>query len=438
MSTVYVIHQNGTPLMPTTRNRHVRILLESGKAKVVKREPFTIQLLYETTDFVQDIDLGIDAGSKTIGVSACTEKEEVYAAEVENRTDVTKNLSERRQYRRFRRYRKRRYRKPRFLNRVRSKHKGWLAPSVENKISTHVETVKKIMEILPISHVTVEVASFDIQKLQAMENGGPLPEGKAYQEGPQLDFFNSREYVLFRDGHVCQCCKGRSKDLVLNVHHIESRQTGGDAPNNLITLCETCHKGYHNGTVKLPKTIRRGMTFRDAAFMGIMRWTFYRRLCGMYPGKVSMTYGYLTKNERIRAGLPKTHCVDARCISGHPEAKPLPYYYAQKKVRCHNRQIHKAKILKGGVRKLNQAPKKVKGFELFDKVRYKGRDCFIFGRRTSGYFDLRVLDGTKIHDSANYKSLQLLEHSKTILTERRQQEDTVPQGSNSSPTYANA
>ena len=124
MSTVYVIHQNGSPLMPTTRNRHVRKLLESRKAKVVKREPFTIQLLYETTDFVQDIDLGIDAGSKTIGVSACTEKEEVYAAEVENRTDVTKNLSERRQYRRFRRYRKRRYRKPRFLNRVRSKHKG--------------------------------------------------------------------------------------------------------------------------------------------------------------------------------------------------------------------------------------------------------------------------------------------------------------------------
>jgi N6-L-threonylcarbamoyladenine synthase len=130
--------------------------------------------------------------------------------------------------------------------------------------------------------------------------------------------------------------------------------------------------------------------------------------------------------------------VDARCISGHPEAKPLPYYYAQKKVRCHNRQLHKAKILKGGVRKLNQAPKKVKGFELFDKVRYKGRDCFIFGRRTNGYFDLRLLGGTKIHDSANYKSLQLLEHSKTILTERRQQEDTGPQGSNSSPTYANA
>ena len=100
MSQVYVIDLNGNPLMPTTRCGHVRRMLKGGEAKVFQREPFTIQLLYETTDFVQDIDLGIDAGSKTIGVSACTEKEEVYAAEVENRTDVTKNLSERRQFRR--------------------------------------------------------------------------------------------------------------------------------------------------------------------------------------------------------------------------------------------------------------------------------------------------------------------------------------------------
>ena len=87
-----------------------------------------------------------------------------------------------------------------------------------------------------------------------------------------MDFWNVREYVLFRDGHQCQCCKGKSKDNILNVHHIQSRKTGVDAPNNLITLCETCHKGYHAGTIKLPKTIKRGITFKDAAFMGIMRW----------------------------------------------------------------------------------------------------------------------------------------------------------------------
>ena len=173
---VYVINKDGHPLMPMKRCGKVRRMLNSKRAKVVQREPFTIQLLYETTDFVQSVDLGIDAGSQTIGVSACTEGREVYAAEVENRTDVTKKLAERREYRRSRRYRKRRYRKPRFQNRVHAKHKGWLAPSVENKITTHIQVVKKVMEILPVSHITVETASFDIQQLQAFERGLPLPE----------------------------------------------------------------------------------------------------------------------------------------------------------------------------------------------------------------------------------------------------------------------
>ncbi len=434
MQLVYVINKDGKPLMPTTRCGHVRRMLNSKQAKVKRLNPFTIQLLYETTDFVQPIDLGIDAGSKTIGVSACTGTEELYAAEVELRTDVTKNLAQRKEYRRSRRYRKTRYRKPRFLNRTHAKHKGWLAPSIEAKISAHLQTVRKVMEILPISHITVETASFDAQRLQAFEKGLPLPEGTDYQAGPQTDFWNVREYVLFRDGHLCRCCRGKTRDPVLNVHHIESRQTGGDAPDNLVTLCETCHKLYHRGKIKLPDTIRRGASYRDAAFMGIMRWAFYERLKKAYPDMVSMTYGYLTKHRRIDAGLEKTHCVDARCISGHPLAKPLPFYYAQKKVRNHNRQLHKANILPGGIRKKNQAPKEVKGFRLFDRVRYNGTDCFIFGRRTSGYFDLRHLDGTKVHASASWKQIRLLEHSKTILTEWRMQGSTEPGRSNSSPT----
>ena len=176
---------------------------------------------------------------------------------------------------------------------------------------------------------------------------------------------------MFRDSHTCQCCKGKSKDKILNVHHIESRKTGGNSPNNLITLCETCHKGYHNGTVKLPTTIKRGMSFRDATFMGIMRWSFYNRLKEIYLN-VSMTYGYITKNIRIENNLPKEHYIDARCISGNPNAEPLGYYFYQKKVRCHNRQIHKVNILKGGKKKLNQASYLVKGFRLFDMVKYDG------------------------------------------------------------------
>ena len=105
----------------------------------------------------------------------------------------------------------------------------------------------------------------------------------------------------------------------MNVHHIESRKTEGNSPNNLITLCETCHRGYHEGTVKLPKNIKRGMSFRDASFMGIMRWAFYERLKAIYPD-ISMTYGYITKNTRIENNLPKDHYIDARCISGNPSA----------------------------------------------------------------------------------------------------------------------
>ena len=437
MQLVYVIDVNGKPLMPTARNGHVRRMLNSGKAKVKRLKPFTIQLLYETTEFVQPVSLGIDAGSKTIGVSACTEEKELYAAEVELRNDITRNLAQRREYRRSRRYRKTRYRKPRFDNRVHSKHKGWLAPSLEAKISTHLQVVKRVTEILPVSRITIEAASFDMQLLQACEKGLSLPEGADYQAGPQSGFWNTREYVLFRDGHLCRCCKGKSKDPVLNVHHIESRQTGGDAPNNLITLCETCHRQYHRGEIRLPDSIQRGDSYRDAAFMSIMRWKLYERLKDIYPGMVSLTYGYITKYRRIESKLEKTHAVDARCITGYPLAKPLPYYYVQKKVRCHNRQLHKANILPGGIRKKNQAPKEVKGFRLFDFVRYKGQTCFIFGRRTSGYFDLRHLDGTKVHASAFFKQIRLLNHSQSILTERRTQGITELLRSNSSPTYMN-
>lgn len=113
------------------------------------------------------------------------------------------------------------------------------------------------------------------------------------------------------------------------------------------------------------------MSFRDATFMGIMRWSFYNRLKEIYLN-VSMTYGYITKNIRIENNLPKEHYIDARCISGNPNAEPLGYYFYQKKVRCHNRQIHKVNILKGGKKKLNQASYIVKGFRLFDMVKYDG------------------------------------------------------------------
>lgn len=410
---VYVINKQGQALMPTERFGKVRRLLKNSLAHVVCRIPFTIQLDYDTTDYTQPVSLGVDAGSKHIGISATTSEKELYAADVELRNDIVDKLSTRREQRRTRRSRLR-YRKARFNNRVSSKRKGWLAPSVENKIQTHLTVVEKIHKFLPITNIVVETAAFDIQKIN-----NPSISGSEYQQGEQLDFFNVREYVLFRDNHTCQHCKGKSKDKVLNVHHIESRKTGGDSPNNLITLCETCHKAYHRGEFEL--NVKRGKSFRDAAFMGIMRWGFYDRLKNIYPN-VSMTFGYITKNTRITNNLPKDHYVDARCISGNPMSKPLGYYFYQKKVRCQNRQIHKANFLKGGRKKLNQAPFLVKGFRLFDLVEYQKDLYYIFGRRDSGFFDIRKLDGTKVNKgSINCKYLRLVDKRKSILIEKRMQ-----------------
>ena len=419
---VYVLSVTGNPLMPTNRHGKVKHLLRSGKAVVVRRCPFTIRLVYEAGDFTQPITLGVDAGSKTIGMSATTASREVYSAEIALRTDVMDKLATRRELRRGRRFRNTRYRKARFNNRIATKRDGWLAPSVRHKIDSHHRAVAFVHKFLPITKIIVEVASFDIQKIK-----NPDISGKEYQEGDQLGFWNVREYVLCRDGHTCQHCRGRSKYPVLNVHHIESRKTGGDAPGNLITLCETCHGKYHRGEISVK--VRRGASFRDAAFMGIMRWTFYNELKDRYAD-VSLTFGYITKNTRISHGLPKEHRTDALCITGNPTAIRSDIWHRQKFVRTRNRQIHKATFQKGHIRRRNQAPKYVFGFQQYDVVRMPTGECgFVFGRRTSGYFDIRTIDGKKLSAGIACKKITLLNCRKSLLTEMQR----IPPA-----TYANA
>ena len=411
MKLVYVLNKDGLPLMPTHKLGKVRHLLKDGRAKIVKRNPFTIQLNYECGNYVQDTTLGVDAGSVHVGLSSSTKKKELYCSDVELRNNVVDLLSTRRESKRTRRNRLR-YRPARFDNRI--KKEGWLAPSIKHKIDSHLKVIEEVHKILPINKIVVEVAAFDTQLLKAQEEGKTI-SGTDYQNG-EMAGYNAREYVLFRDNHECQHCHGKSKDKVLEVHHLESRKTGGNAPNNLITLCKTCHEKYHKGEITLKQ--KRGTKYNDATFMGIMRWTLYNKLKEIYPN-VELTYGYITKHKRIEKGLTKEHYNDAYIIAGNLDAEPLDTAVYQKKVRCHNRQIHKANLLKGGKRKLNQAPYTVKGFRLFDKVKYQGTECFIFGRRSSGYFDLRKLDGTKVHPSASYKKLELLEARSNYLKEER-------------------
>lgn len=402
---VFVLNQRCEPLMPTTA-RKARVLLKEGKAKVVRRTPFTIQLSIATGETKQEVILGVDTGSKMVGLSVVTPKKEVFSGELTLRNDVVDLLTTRRQNRRTRRSRLR-YRAPRFLNRGK---KGKLAPSVNVKIEGHLKVIGTLHKVLPITKIIVETASFDIQKIK-----NPDIKGVDYQKGEQLGFANVKAYVLSRDDYKCKSGKvNHSKKL--HVHHIKFRSDGGsNAPNNLITLCEDCHCKLHKGELKL--NFSKKINYRDMSFMGIMRKALLSKLSLIYDN-VEETFGYITKEVRIANNLPKEHRVDALCITGNPEIEKCKVRYILKQARRQNRQIHKVNILKGGKKKLNQASWKVKGFGLFDRILFDKIECFIFGRRATGYFDLRKLDGTIVHRSGSFKKLELLERKCGILIER--------------------
>ena len=403
---VYVLDWEGKPLMPTSRGGRVRWLLKTGRAKVVRTIPFTIQLLEENRKYyTQEISLGIKPGSKQMGLSATSEKKELFCASIKLRTDVVDLLSTRREQRRTRRGRLR-HREAKFNNR-KSEKQGWIAPSVRNKIQFHIKMVEFVHKILPVTNITIEIASFDIQKIQ-----NPGISGVQYQRGPQKDFWNIREYVLFRDNHTCQHCHGRSGDKILNVHHIVSRKTGGNSPSNLITLCENCHKDYHNGKIKL--SFKNSKSFKEVTYLNIMKNRLYEELFRKF-GLIYMTYGYQTKCDRISRGLPKSPETDAYVISRQNSTPTLSdILHVMRQVRRHNRQTHKSKILKGGKLKKNQASYKVFGYRLNDVVKYQGERYYIGGRRERGDFNIRSLEGNRKLD-ISYKKLRFIYEARRLF-----------------------
>lgn len=417
---VYVLDKDRRSLMPTKRYGKVRHLLKDGKAVVVRRDPFTIRLTYDSGQNRQSVHLGVDAGSKHIGLSATTEKKEIFSAQVDVRDDINKLLKARRDARRSRRGRKTRYRKPRFQNRVHSKKKGWVAPSAQAKCNTHVNVIKDVCRILPVTDITIEMAPFDTQKLKADILDMKAPSGTDYQHGESEGYDNIKAYVKWRDGYKCAVCG--AEHVPLQVHHKKQRKDGGtDVPANLITVCADCHKAYHAGMLtgrksEVMKPDSKIKTMRDASFMSIMRWAVWDKL-KEFGIPLHMTYGYKTAEKRKLYDLSKDHRIDARCISGHPDAEPVDEWFYCKKVRCHNRQIYKKNLGAGGYRKLAQQGHVIKGFKLNDTVLFGGKEWFIHGRREKGAFVLEDLDGNRTERAPS--KLKFVHPNGTLLIERR-------------------
>lgn len=191
---VYVISQNGQALMPTKRFGNVRRLLKEKKAKVIQRCPFTIKLLYETeTNVVQDVILGMDTGSKNIGVSCIANDGVLYQSQITIRTDIKKNMDHRRTFRRNRRNRKTRYKKPRFLNRKNSIKLNRLPPSVKHKVQAHIDEIEFCKKILPISQIVLEVSQFDPHLIKNPSLRFKKIKSWGYQKGFNYGFTSRKE-----------------------------------------------------------------------------------------------------------------------------------------------------------------------------------------------------------------------------------------------------
>lgn len=324
---VYVLNKNGKPMMPC-KPAKARHLLEQNKAKVVTRKPFTIQLLWGCEHNIRPITLGIDAGYRKVGVSAVSDKMELFSAEVILRTDIPKKLQDRAMYRRTRRNRLW-HRQPRFDNRCRPN--GWMAPSIRHKLDSHIRLVEAIKKLLPVTKVIVEVANFDTQKMQ-----NPEISGVEYQQGT-LQGYEVREYLLEKWSRRCVYCK--KSGMLLQVEHIIPKsRDGSDRISNLTLSCHECNRKKGNmtaGEFGYPGIQKQAMeSLKATAFMNNVRL----RLVNLLNCK--HTYGYVTKQKRVEQGLVKSHVNDAFVIAGGASQERCEPFLV-KQVRRNNRCLQK-------------------------------------------------------------------------------------------------
>ncbi|MBU0846813.1 HNH endonuclease [Patescibacteria group bacterium] len=297
---VFVLNLQGIPLMPCSYAKSKR-MVRNNKAKVVKLYPFTIQLNFECENQVQDVELGIDSGYGNIGFSCITRKKELASGTVVLDGKTSSRLTEKRMYRRLRRN-KLWYRKPRFLNR--KIKEGWLPPSIQRRYDTHLNLIRRLKAILPISKITIEVGQFDIQKIENQDISGV-----EYQQGDLYGYQNERSYLMAREKGLCQLChKLFEKGNPSHTHHCKQQsEQGSNRVRNKAILHKKCHTKLHKKGLKLnaPKQ------YKASTFLSIINKKFRQDI-----PNVNITFGYITFVKRQELSLLKTHYNDAFVITG--------------------------------------------------------------------------------------------------------------------------
>ncbi len=366
---IYVLNASGKPLMPTQRTNHIKRLLNKSKARIVSKTPYVVQLKYETEDITQPLYGGTDPGRTNIGEAVILSNGDVvYKAHVETRNkDIPKLMAKRKQHRqasrrgeRLRRKRRARkcgttttflegrilpgYEKPvilkgiintesRFNNRKRPV--GWITPTVRQLVQTHMNMIHKICSILPVTGWTFEYNKFAFMR---MDDG--TIRGLDFQNGRMKGYSDSHEYVSALQDGKCACCDSS----IEHFHHIKPRhESGSDAPENLIGLCNTCHSKVHLGDIDLKQA---GLKKKYAALSVLNQTMPYiaQELIDMFgEDHVRFCTGYQTSMVRDSIGMDKDHPEDAICIalfgSGITECKDISDTFEVKQFRRHDRAI---------------------------------------------------------------------------------------------------
>ncbi|HEY4034627.1 MAG TPA: RNA-guided endonuclease IscB [Ktedonobacteraceae bacterium] len=318
MSNVFVVDTNKRPLN-TIHPGEARLLLNKGKAAVLKRYPFIIILKVAIDDpVVAELRIKIDPGSKTTGIAIMNDAtgEVVFAAELTHRgLQIKKSLDDRRGVRCGRRARHTRYRKARWKNR-RNKKAGWLAPSLQSRISNIITWVERFRWTCPIAAISMERVKFDMQIMENAEISGV-----EYQQGT-LQGYEVREYLLEKWGRKCTYCG--KENIQLQIEHIHPRaKRGSDRISNLCLACEKCNiakgtKDIGDFLKKKPELLKSILAqakapLRDAAAVNTTRKALFERLEALRL-PIECGSGGLTKYNRTIRELAKTHWIDAACV----------------------------------------------------------------------------------------------------------------------------
>ena len=325
---VFVLDKRKQPLMPCSEKR-ARLLLQRGRAVVVRMYPFTIRLKDRIGGETQPVRIKLDPGSRTTGLALVRDTEIIdydtgeivtqatvlWLGELTHRGyQISQALSARSAMRRRRRTTKLRYRAPRFNNRT--KPKGWLAPSLQHRVDTPIAWVNQLRQLAPVSAISQELVRFDMQVMQ-----NPEISGVEYQQG-ELAGYEVREYLLEKWSRTCAYCG--ATNVPLQIEHIHPKsKSGSNRVSNLSLACAPCNRKKGAQPIedflkRKPSVLTRVLSqakrpLKDAAAVNATRWALLNALkdTGL---PVETGSGGLTKFNRVRLGVPKTHALDAACV----------------------------------------------------------------------------------------------------------------------------